>query len=330
MLPRIRRDVASIVFLALMTVFGSSTVLAKIVRFSEPGALYMNPSGMNDEGSVVGDYTDATGNRGFLRTPDGTVVSIDEPHTQCGTSVVGITQEGEIVGYGGDSNCLLYGFVRAPDGTFSTFTVPGAILTQVSATNSKGVIVGEYSVDGQSSAAYVRALDGTFQSFTVRGATETWPMGINKKGMVAGEFVDKNNVFHGFIRDARGKITKFDAPDAGATIPSAINDAGIICGSFLKEGVNYSFRRHLDGTFETISLPGNTAAFAINNDGTATGYSTNNGLPLGFIWKSDGTVKTFEPKNSWGVRPYAIDRKGNISGAIENKDQTYPAFLRTQ
>ncbi len=292
----------------------------------------MNPNAMNDEGSIVGDYVDATGNRGFLRTPDGTVTSIDEPNTQCGTAVAGITHEGAIVGYGGDSNCLSYGFIRESDGTFTTFSVPGAILTRLSATNSKGVIIGEYSVDGQSSAAYVRALDGTFQTFAVHGAIETAPIGINKKGEILGYFLDENIVEHGFVRNVRGKITKFDVPDAGATYPAAINDSGEICGSYFDyhEGVVDTFRRHVDGTFETISLSGNTAAKAINDDGTATGYSTNNGSPFGFIWKSDGTVKILEPKDSLGVWPAVIDGKGAISGFIENEDQAYQAFLRTR
>jgi hypothetical protein len=43
-----------------------------------------------------------------------------------GTQGIAISPEGAITGYYIDSGTVFHGFVRAPDGTFITFDVPGA------------------------------------------------------------------------------------------------------------------------------------------------------------------------------------------------------------
>jgi hypothetical protein len=96
--------------------------------------------------------------------------------------------------------------VRATDGTFSTFDVPGA-----------GT--------------------GQFQG--------TFPEGINAGGRVDGDEVDSNGVSHGFSRYPGGGILAFDAPGAGTgsgqgTFLVTPNSGGRIVGDYIdSNGVSH-------------------------------------------------------------------------------------------
>ena len=71
---------------------------------------------------------------------------------------------------------VYHGFVRAADGTITTFDIPGA-----------GT--------------------GAFQG--------TFPGGINPAGTIPGTYTDSSGVNHGFVRARDGTVTTFDIPDAG-------------------------------------------------------------------------------------------------------------------
>jgi hypothetical protein len=72
-----------------------------------------------------------------------------------------INDVGEIAGWYWDANGLNHGFVRSPEGKFTSFDAPGA---------------------------------GT-------GAGQgTLPAGINDMGEIAGSYLDADNVYHGFLR----------------------------------------------------------------------------------------------------------------------------------
>jgi hypothetical protein len=71
---------------------------------------------------------------------------------------------------------VYHGFLRAPDGTFTTFDAPGA-----------------------GTGAY----QGTFA------------ISINPAGAITGYYTDASNVDHGFLRARDGTITTFEAPGSG-------------------------------------------------------------------------------------------------------------------
>jgi len=88
----------------------------------------------------------------------------------------GINPAGVIAGEYADASFVFHGFVRAANGTITTFDAPGA-----------------GTGPGQSTEAF----------------------GINYAGTIEGVFADSSNVFHGFVRAANGVITTFDPPGAG-------------------------------------------------------------------------------------------------------------------
>ena len=104
-----------------------------------------------------------------------------------------------IAGYYIDSNFVYHGFLRALDGTFTTFDAPGA---------------------------------GTQQGV----GTQT--QGLNLEGATTGNYLDASYVSHGFLRAPDGTFTTFDAPGAGTgflqgTVATSINDLGQIVGQYI-------------------------------------------------------------------------------------------------
>src|SRR5208337_3688822 len=96
---------------------------------------------VNDFGAIVGWYIDSDGvSHGFLRAPNGTITTIDVKGagtTPCdlaclqngdgqGTFPQNITDLLAIPGYYTDSDGVSHGFLRAPNGTITTFDVKDA------------------------------------------------------------------------------------------------------------------------------------------------------------------------------------------------------------
>jgi hypothetical protein len=70
---------------------------------------------INDGGAIVGNDTDANSiTHGYLRNPDGTLISIDDPNAVqgSGTFLTRVNARGAIVGYYSDAQRAIHGFVR--------------------------------------------------------------------------------------------------------------------------------------------------------------------------------------------------------------------------
>jgi hypothetical protein len=94
-----------------------------------------------------------------------------------GTFPSSINDWGVITGYYIDSNNVYHGFLRTPDGKFTSFEVPGA-------DTSAGSYAG------------------------------TLPSSINDLGEVTGNYTDASGFTHGFLRSPEGSYTMFDVPGA--------------------------------------------------------------------------------------------------------------------
>jgi hypothetical protein len=154
-----------------------------------------------------------------------------------------------------DANNGSHGFLRAGDGTFTTFDPPGRIAIfagfsfgQNLYINPHGVITGTYFelISGNSFGGnyrvFVRTPDGTFTTFDA--ATNplcciwSFPSGITSAEAITGSFNDPFTINHGFLRAKDGTVTTFDVPGAGSgfnqgTAPLGINAAGVIMGLYI-------------------------------------------------------------------------------------------------
>src|SRR5580700_6681946 len=95
---------------------------SKFTKIEIPAALGSGPlpSGINPQGTIVGNYTDNSGiGHGFLLSK-GVFTTIDVPGSVLGsTNVVGINPRGDIVGFYTETNSNFVGFLLSKD-TFST------------------------------------------------------------------------------------------------------------------------------------------------------------------------------------------------------------------
>jgi predicted membrane protein len=119
---------------------------------------------------------------------------------------------------------VAHGFVRAANGTITTFSAPGAAVNGTLASllqamgsgpptqgtgalsiNTAGTIAGAYAKPTGIAHGFVRATSGVITEFSVPGAGTgtlqgTLAIGINTAGAVVGTYVDAKKVFHGFLR----------------------------------------------------------------------------------------------------------------------------------
>jgi len=305
----------------------------RLITFDVPGAgsvpgLYLmgTPAGptcgqgtyamsINPEGAITGSYLDENSlGHGFLRAPDGTFTSFDDPDAGTtypnGTFPWNINPAGVVAGILADSNSALHGFVRTPDGRFTNFDPPGSVYTfpcLATCINPAGAVNGWYKDADGVVHGFVRAPDGKITEFDVPGAGTTGGQGtysgsINAEGAVAGEYVTADNVSHGYIRTPDGRITKFDVPGAGTngsqyqgTSALAINDAGAVTGEYIDSNdLQRGFVRTPDGRIIKFDAPDagwatgsyeGTFGLAINSMGEVTGvYIDSNWVLHGFLW----------------------------------------------
>jgi hypothetical protein len=148
---------------------------------------------------------------GFVTTPDGPGTSF-RPGFDL-TLPFGINRSGVIAGIWSDP-AGTHGFLRAPDGTITSYNYPGDI------TSYYGTVV--------------------HMPFCCRSASGVYG-GINAGGSVAATYYESGKA-HGFVRTPDGTITTFDL-GSGSTYAVAINDFGIILGSYVDSSGSVGYLR---------------------------------------------------------------------------------------
>ena len=98
---------------------------------------------------------------------------------------------------GGNASNVTHGFVRAANGTLTTFDIPGAQYLQVYAINPAGTLTGYYTTP--TFHGFLRAPDGALTTIDVPGSAGTGGTAINPAGTVTGIFFDAAGVLHGFL-----------------------------------------------------------------------------------------------------------------------------------
>ncbi len=94
-----------------------------------------------------------------------------------------------------------HGFLRARDGTFTTFDPPGSVSTVANAINPAGAITGPYVDVNIVEHGFLRARDGTFTTFDPPGSVGTTAAAINPAGAITGPYINASGTtIHGFLR----------------------------------------------------------------------------------------------------------------------------------
>src|SRR5271167_1118915 len=300
----------------------------------------------------------------------GRIITFDAPGADTtagsfnGTSPNSINDLGAITGNYWDANGFSHGFLRSPDGNFTTFDVPGVggYGSTPLVINLEGAIVGYYSDSNYSFHAFLRSPDGKFTTWigpdacTGNGSEGCYGSGasnINAFGTIAGRFDDNsgNFVHHGFVRNAEGNLKTFDVPGAGTgssqgtSCPGCflgLNKLGAIAGIYSDaNSVNHGFLRRPDGTFTTFDAPGagtdiyeGTGCFSdcpvsLNDWGAITGiYIDANFVYHGYLRSPEGKIVTVDPVGSTYTFPDGISDLGIITGYYVDTNNVYHGFLR--
>ena len=196
-----------------------------ITTFDVPGAVNGTEAiAINPAGVITGIYTDGSFvSHGFLRDRHGAFTTFDPPTPGFINAFapfsfgpdLSIMPNGVITGtyfefipgnpFGGNYRV----FVRATDGTFTTFDAatypPCCIWSFPSGMNPAGTITGSFNDGFTINHGFVRTSDGTITTFDVPGAGTgfnqgTAPLGITPEGVIMGLYRDANYGVHGFLR----------------------------------------------------------------------------------------------------------------------------------
>jgi hypothetical protein len=195
---------------------------------------------MNSSGTVTGIYsaTQSSSSQAFFRTKGGIVF----PFTVPGSSLAypeSINDAGQITGFyffNGNYDGGIGGFVRASDGTVTTFVANAGIVPL--AINQAGTITGWHAPPTGSFAPFVLQPGGGITHFSVPGVLVTGVISINAAGVIAGSYTTTDNAnpqapetaTHGFLRTPQGAVESFDAPGSTDTTFTAINTANVASG----------------------------------------------------------------------------------------------------
>jgi hypothetical protein len=182
----------------------------------------INAFGINDNGGIVGQFTNATGTPGFYLTSSAsnTFVTINAPSGPDVVNAQGIANNGSIVGF--------YVGTDGQDHGFTANAIPSGSLTGTAVADP--VIP---SVPGEPGAIFV------FSQI----------LGVNDEGIAVGYYGDSTTSQHGFIYDTqKGAYTFLDDPAASfhngveVTQITGISDAGEIAGFYTDaNGIAHSF-----------------------------------------------------------------------------------------
>jgi hypothetical protein len=249
---------------------------------------------INTSGVIVGGYVDKNFvQHALLVEPNGKVISYEAPgagdapgnpnnisplgdYLYQGTDVAGISpglnEWGAVTSAYLDKNNVYHGYLRSPDGTFTTFDAPGSGKGFTQGTipislNDLGVITGFYFDSNNVNHGFL-GRPGAFASFDPPGSVATQPESLNDFGIITGLYLDGSSVYHGFLLSPDGNFTKIDAPgadltpgDFNGTFPSSINLLGAITGYYVDvNNVSHGF----------VAVPCKQGCSESNNDPAAT------------------------------------------------------------
>jgi len=200
--------------------------------------------------------------------------------------------------------------------TFTTIDFPGAAGTQAWGINTRGDVVGEYTVAGVTHGFLLSG--GNYTAIDFPGATSTRAVAINPRGDIVGSYTSAG-VTHGFLLSG-GNFTPIDFRGATSSEVLGINPRGDIAGDYSLASVNPCCAPGTHGfllsgdNLTMIDFPDATFGYVsgINPGGDVVGtYDT--GAAHGYRL-SDGDFTSFEFPGSTFTNALAINARGDIAG----------------
>ncbi len=205
--------------------------------------------GINNSGTVCGDYASSDGNNHGFFLSGGTFTEYDVPGA-VSTTVLGINDVADFTGSFSYGSGIFQGYVSV-GGTITSFSVPGALLTLAyEINNSNQLVVGYYIDSSGIPHGYFRDANGALHfPIDPSGSTATILFGLNNRNWVVGRYADSSGVTHGLFFVPPNKFFTFDYPGSTFTSLNGINAQGFICGRYTDaSGIAHGFIARVTGT----------------------------------------------------------------------------------
>jgi hypothetical protein len=189
--------------------------------------------GINNSGTVVGDYASPDANDHGFFLSGGTFTEYDIPGA-LSTDVFGINNAGDFTGTFSNDDVTQQAFVSV-GGTVTSFSVPAATGTLAYQINdSKQLVVGYYIDSSGILHGYDRTKDGTLHfPIDPSGSVGTVLFGDNNRNWVVGRYADSSGATHGLFFSSPNNFFTFDYPGSTFTSLNGINSQGYICGRYV-------------------------------------------------------------------------------------------------
>lgn len=206
---------------------GNAFTLAngKLKTFIPTGGMSATAFGINDNGTIVGQYVTSTATPGFITTNGKSFITINAPSGPNVVNAQGINNKGLVVGFYVGTDGQDHGFLASQTSAKHGITTitgtavadpkiptvpgePGAtfVFSQILGINDKGIAVGYYGDSTTSQHGFLynthtgqyTFLDDPSEAFN-NGVEVTQITGITNSGEITGFYSDANGVFHGFV-----------------------------------------------------------------------------------------------------------------------------------
>ena len=250
-----------------------------------------------------------------------------DPPGATGSGSNTINAAGVIAGGYSDAGGV-HGYIRAVDGSFTSFDIAGAISIYTSGINSAEEIIGTYLTADWITHGFLRTPDGTVTTLYSPQSQDIYPTGINASGTIVGYFFDGST--HSFLRTRAGNFKTFNVLDRTDTTAMGINAAGATTGYYSDaNGVGRGFLRSPRGIFTTFIVPGafNTAPLTpgcayttpvgLMPSGIIVGYYTDAGgicAGHGFLRTRNDTYIVIDVPGSDLARAVGVNTAGEVIG----------------
>lgn len=309
----------------------SSPAGITFTKLDVPGAAATAPTGINNSGTIVGQFADSSGVfHGFLADKEGNVTATIDFPGAVHTEPSGINEKGDIVGSYANNDGSFHGFILR-GGNFTTSDVPGAIATFPFDINDQGVVAGGY-VDGEFFTHGFTLDQSGFHTIDdpAQGSLPSTELfAINSRGDILGDFnPDQFGIFHDAFLFSQGKFVPFSVPgETQGIFAMGLSDSDEIAGSFLGDDfVQHGFVEE-NGVVTSFDFPDSlaTAPIEVNTSRHVVGVYADQAVNTrGFLITIDhqgGTSTAVAPASSILATPRVTTDQVTVCGSLQGTTQ---------
>jgi hypothetical protein len=270
--------------------------------------------------------------------------TIDNPKDLTFNQLLGINDEGQIVGYfgSGAAGHPNKGYVIPPfSHSFVDENFPGSVQTQVTGENNRGVTVGFWSntnmgVGKDANFGWVD-VHGQFRNasdpLAGQAALETDQLlGVNDEDVAVGFYTDANGNNRGYEYNiGQSRFSEITVPGVTSLTAAAINDRGDVAGAYTAPNGNTDGFLLRHGHLTDLAVPGaaSTMALGVNNFDEVVGvWADAAGNMHGFTWTAEHGFTTVDDPHGIGTTTingvndfgqlvgFYVDANGNTDGLL--------------